>query len=134
MSGTYSLEDMAGYHSIYDDVTLPPITLTYLPTGQQITTKSEIPVGQALKVFDPEINAIAALVNNEILSLNEKLDISSTIEPIFFKGEYARQIFVTLSRWHCRLLQLSSFAGRLLNVATSCRMLGFQVHRHGPYS
>lgn len=93
MSGTYSLEDMAGDHSIYDDVTLPPITLTYLPTGQQITTKSEIPVGQALKVFDPEINAIAALVNNEILSLNEKLDISSTIEPIFFKGEYARQIF-----------------------------------------
>lgn len=88
-----SLEELAGYKSVFDSVGTPQITITYVPGGQRAMMDVGITVGQALRVFDSSIEAIAALVNNEILSLNERLDISSTLEPIPFNGAYAQQIF-----------------------------------------
>lgn len=74
-----SFDDLCQHKSIFDTYNTETIMVTYVPTNQM----KEYRIGTRVRdVIPPGVNAIAALSNNEILSLSASLDISCRVEPI----------------------------------------------------
>eukprot|EP00768_Dysnectes_brevis_P002835 gnl/Dysnectes_brevis/2073_a2399_1589.p1 GENE.gnl/Dysnectes_brevis/2073_a2399_1589~~gnl/Dysnectes_brevis/2073_a2399_1589.p1 ORF type:complete len:585 (-),score=209.91 gnl/Dysnectes_brevis/2073_a2399_1589:44-1753(-) len=102
--------------SFFSGVFDEDIEVTYVPTGE----KKKFAIGTSVSDTLPkDCVAIAALCNNECLSLSEKLDINSTVDPIPFDGSTALDIYTESL---CFLMGMAShkrFPGQTLKTVAA---------------
>lgn len=68
------------------------ITLTF-SNGKTLETKPNITAYHVLENFDETKNLVAVKINNEVCSLNQRIMVNSTIEPIYINSSEGSAIY-----------------------------------------
>lgn len=68
------------------------ITLTF-SNGKTLETKPNITAYHVLENFDETKNLVAVKINNEVCSLNQRITVNSTIEPIYINSSEGSAIY-----------------------------------------